>query len=170
MTPTSLLTIMLLGITLCNGQETKALANTRLCRYHYGLSRCTETPLQLRGENRMWCPYHICGASFIPAKRCPQRIEDRATHRCSVTRVHTPMYKCLNLHRHRIVKLPLYCKGDECKTEVRVCACRRKSPQRKLYYAKRKLGRYRCRSTTSAPSTTRRTTTPSLTTGYPSGR
>lgn len=138
------LSLILLALCLHTTSAQGAPARTRSCRFHYGLSRCTESPLELHKSKKLWCPYHVCGASFIPARRCARKVGERATHRCSVTADRRVMFKCLKNRRHRIIKLPVYCRGTQCKTEVRACQCKKMNPKRNILVPIRKLKKKKC--------------------------
>lgn len=116
----------------------------RLCKSHVGMSRCVESPLKNIQDANDWCPYHVCGASFIPSRRCLRGVQ-QASHMCSVFNVRRYMYRCLDGHNHKIMKMPVGCTGTACKTELRVCACEKAKPRRMLYVATKRL-RTRCRN------------------------
>ena len=117
--------------------STRPPTSTRmLCRSYVGMSKCVESPLYTE-QDQPWCPYHVCGASYVPGRRCPDG-EGQATHECDVVIVQHKMYRCID-DFSKIVKLPLNCEEtvdengeDECTTEISVCRCEETHPKRPL--------------------------------------
>lgn len=108
--------------------------NRKYCRKYEGMARCVDEPLMVDDED-LWCPYRVCGPSYVAAPECPETPE-QATHKCKVTTLDTPIHRCIEGKTHKIVKLPLGCdeteddEGDVCIEDARVCACEQASSTR----------------------------------------
>lgn len=94
-----------------------------------GMSRCVDPPLMIEDED-LWCPYHVCGPSYIPAPECPPG-DEQATHKCSEKTLNEPIHRCIPGRIHKIVNLPPKCEEtDSCTGETRACACEQYTPER----------------------------------------
>lgn len=126
--------------TDCQGRAEKynKLSKYQPCRPFVGFSRCVDEPLNPRAENP-WCSYHVCGESFVAAKRC-ERKDKKATHYCIRETVKKDVYECKVGKKHKRIKLPLGChmKKGECTGWARACACRKVAIKRKVYTKYRK--------------------------------
>lgn len=110
-----------------------AALNKKYCRREEGVSRCVEEPLMVDDED-LWCPYRVCGPSYVAAPECPSGSE-QATHKCKVTTVDDPIHVCVAGKVHKTMKLPVGCdnadpNSDTCESEARVCACEQVNPSR----------------------------------------
>lgn len=121
----------------------KIYANHKPCRRHVGFSRCVESPLDVKDDD-LWCPYHVCGPSFVKARKCGRK-NKRATHYCKRASITVAMYECIRGKKHKIVRLPIGCKrkrGD-CTGSTRACACK-KVPADREVYIKVRPKKFRC--------------------------
>lgn len=114
--------------------ESAAAAKNKYCRLNRDPTRCVGTPLMVDDED-LWCPYRMCGPGYVSAPQCPPS-EDQATHKCKVTKVDEPVYRCLEGRIHKRTSLPVNCGEGEgrerCTGETSTCACVQISPNKKV--------------------------------------
>lgn len=113
------------------------------CRLYVGFSRCVDSPLNPNARVK-WCPYHVCGQSFVGARRCDSK-DKKATHYCKTQTVNQIMYECRSGRKHRRVRLPIGCKvkKGECTGWTRACVCQKTSNKR-LVYTKYRPAKFKC--------------------------
>lgn len=114
-------------MTLVNSSPIDGQKN-KYCRKHEGVSVCVENPLDIKDED-LWCPYRMCGPSYIPAFECPEGPE-QATHKCTPVTVSDPVYRCKEERFHKMIDLPINCKASSCTSQIRTCACETHTPER----------------------------------------
>lgn len=109
----------------------RVIYSTGYCRYFKGLSSCVQLPLPY-DENKLFCPYHMCGPGFINATKCIGG-DNSATHVCRIASQREIGYRCKANNRHKTFHLPIGCRDDSCKTSIRTCRCKRIARRRRLY-------------------------------------
>lgn len=121
--------------------------STISCRLHKGISRCVDVPvkrrflpIKLRRVTKgRFCPYHICGPSYIPTDECPPNGQAPATGKCAVRKTNMGVWLCRERFgkpvKH-LVGFPFGCggrRGPKCRSKVHICSCfRRRVKQQKL--------------------------------------
>lgn len=128
----SIIAPLAVAVLLSVGALTHGRAlNQNFCRRHESMARCVDEPLMIDDED-LWCPYRICGPSYVAAPECPESPE-QATHKCKITSFDAPNHRCIEGTTHKIVKTPVGCEQKEevtCTGEARVCACVQDTPTR----------------------------------------
>lgn len=134
-------------MTGASAKKTAVSVKTTSCRLHKGISRCVDNPIKkrhlptrLRGKKKQrFCPYHICGPSYIPTKECPLNGLPPATGKCNVRTIRPWLWVCrerLGKPMKYLVNFPFGCRGKSatrCRSRVYVCSCfRRRVSQQKL--------------------------------------
>lgn len=112
------------------------------CRKNTGLSRCVDNPLPLplkKKNSKLWCPYHVCGPSFVSTRKCGAF---PATHWCRIESRRTIGYYCRKSNTHRTWKWPKPCVG-KCK-KMRTCLCRRNRKRRSTFWPLRRVPKSMC--------------------------
>lgn len=140
---------LLLGLFLCISSPSVAqppdrhYSTFKPCRRHVGFSRCVEPPLNMK-EDALRCPYHVCGPSFVKAKKCGKKGR-KATHYCKRHTYSERNYECIKGKKHRRVKLPIGCKRrkGECISSTRTCLCRKVGTDHEVY-VKLRRARFLC--------------------------
>lgn len=114
------------------------------CRPYVGFSRCVDDPLNVKDDSP-WCPYHVCGVSFVRARKCGSP-DKKATHYCTKKTVRVAAYECTTGKKHKWVRLPVGCrkKRGECTGRTRACGCEKRTVKR-VIYTKVKRAIFKCR-------------------------
>lgn len=121
--------------------------STTYCRLFKGMSRCVDPPIMFDDEDD-WCPYHVCGPSYIQAAECPPG-DHQAKYKCKVRVTRAPIYKCRGRRTHKSIETPIGCDSDDsekpnCTGEIRVCACKKRHPRRYVLTPQAKLKDIQC--------------------------
>lgn len=140
-----LMSLLLLTVrtTQAAKQNYKSYPKYVPCRPFVGFSRCVDPPLRPRAA-KLWCPYHVCGLSFIVAKKCGKR-DRKATHYCKARSERRAMFECVTGKKHKWVRNPVGCRRahGECTGRTRVCACQ-KLVARRVVYTKYRRAIFKC--------------------------
>lgn len=94
----SIVSATTLGSVVRSGSESQLV----WCRMNEGVSRCvdppfrkTELPADIKSRlSGKWCPFRVCGPSYIVTDPCPDEEEFKPAGQCSAKRVQTKVYTC----------------------------------------------------------------------------
>lgn len=102
--------LLVSSLALCDVHATATApppASTTWCRMNEGVSRCVDEPLKTnklprdikahlkqraRGD---WCPFRVCGPSYINTEACPSDDELKPVGQCGVKTVRSKVNTCL---------------------------------------------------------------------------
>lgn len=94
------------------------------CRIRRGMGRCVDPPVMRDGSDA-WCPYHLCGPSFMETHNCPKDGKE-ADHLCEVLHVPENIWICKLARKHQKVNDILKCYGPSCKDTRYACPCKQR--------------------------------------------
>lgn len=106
------------------------------CRMNEGVSRCVDPPfphtelsveLRQRLGGRNWCPFRVCGPSYIATERCPEEEELEPVGLCSARISRSQVHSCIRGQRPDFLPAVDACKilgGKYCELgPVYICKC-----------------------------------------------